>query len=223
MADQNYWADFTNLYALSKTLRFELKPVGPTLDHMKANDILMHDEQRAAAYQEIKPLFDDLHAEFITDSLSATAIDWTTYFEVYQRFRREQDKGQKRAIQKEINGIEKDLRSLVTKYFSTTADTWKLRHNSSHEKPVLLDKSFKILTENGILKVLAEKHKDEPDHLAAIKLFEGFFTYFTGFNQNRENYYSADEETTAVSHRIVNENLPIFCSNILQHQKYTYL
>jgi len=221
MADQNYWADFTNLYALSKTLRFELKPVGPTLDHMKANDILMHDEQRAAAYQEIKPLFDDLHAEFITDSLSATAIDWTTYFEVYQRFRREQDKGQKRAIQKEINGIEKDLRSLVTKYFSTTADTWKLRHNSSHEKPVLLDKSFKILTENGILKVLAEKHKDEPDHLAAIKLFEGFFTYFTGFNQNRENYYSADEETTAVSHRIVNENLPIFCSNILQHQKYT--
>ncbi|MDR1987441.1 MAG: hypothetical protein LBQ24_01385 [Candidatus Peribacteria bacterium] len=54
---------------------------------------------------------------------------------------------------------------------------------------------------------------------------EKFFTYFSGFNQNRENYYSADDKSTAVSNRIVNENLPKFVDNILlfEKQKYEYV
>ena len=55
--------------------------------------------------------------------------------------------------------------------------------------------------------------------------FKGFYTYFTGFNQNRENYYQTDGKVTAVSYRIVDENLPKFCDNILvfQSKKEEYL
>ena len=34
-----------------------------------------------------------------------------------------------------------------------------------------------------------EKGFSEKEILEHLKVFEGFFTYFSGFNQNRENYY----------------------------------
>ncbi len=34
--------DFTNLYQLSKTLRFELKPVGNTKENIEAKVLLIH-------------------------------------------------------------------------------------------------------------------------------------------------------------------------------------
>lgn len=39
--------NFTGLYQLSKTLRFELKPVGKTLENIQKNGLLTQDEQRA--------------------------------------------------------------------------------------------------------------------------------------------------------------------------------
>ena len=38
--------DFKNLYQLSKTLRFELKPEGKTLDYMQEKGLLNQDEVR---------------------------------------------------------------------------------------------------------------------------------------------------------------------------------
>ena len=46
-----------------------------------------------------------------------------------------------------------------------------------------------------------------------------FFTYFSGFNQNRENYYSADDKATSVSNRIIGDNLPKFVDNIFSFEK----
>ena len=39
--------NFTNLYQISKTLRFELKPIGKTLEHILKNGILDNDEHPA--------------------------------------------------------------------------------------------------------------------------------------------------------------------------------
>lgn len=38
---------FTNLYQLSKTLRFELKPIGITKENIETSGILERDNQRA--------------------------------------------------------------------------------------------------------------------------------------------------------------------------------
>ena len=60
---------FTNLYPLSKTLRFELKPIGNTEEFIIKNGILNQDQHRADSYKEVKKIIDDYHRSFIESSL----------------------------------------------------------------------------------------------------------------------------------------------------------
>jgi len=39
-AKQSIWDDFTNIYSIEKTLRFELKPVGKTLEHIHKEGLI---------------------------------------------------------------------------------------------------------------------------------------------------------------------------------------
>lgn len=50
--------DFTNLYSLSKTLRFELRPIGKTLNNIKSTGILAEDNHRAESYKKVKIIID---------------------------------------------------------------------------------------------------------------------------------------------------------------------
>ena len=59
MLDMNKTAEktlknFTNQFPISKTLRFELKPIGETLEYIKVNNILNEDRIREENYQELK-------------------------------------------------------------------------------------------------------------------------------------------------------------------------
>ena len=47
-----------------------------------------------------------------------------------------------------------------------------------------------------------------------VKEFWGFTTYFVGFFDNRKNMYTAEEKSTGIAYRLVNENLPKFIDNI---------
>ena len=60
---------FTNLYPISKTLRFELQPIGKTKENIEKNGILARDEKRAEDYQRVKNFIDDYHKQFIKDRL----------------------------------------------------------------------------------------------------------------------------------------------------------
>ncbi|MFA6100545.1 MAG: type V CRISPR-associated protein Cas12a/Cpf1 [Victivallaceae bacterium] len=70
-------ANFTNQYQLSKTLRFELKPVGQTAEWIKKHNIIDvdgdkltgEDADRAVNYKYAKLLLDELHRQFIEDAL----------------------------------------------------------------------------------------------------------------------------------------------------------
>ena len=57
--------DFKRLYLLSKTLRFEAKPSGATLDNIVKSGLLDEDEHRAASYVKVKKLIDEYHKVFI--------------------------------------------------------------------------------------------------------------------------------------------------------------
>ncbi len=247
MATTSVFDKFTNRYALSKTLRFELKPVGKTRENIeKVNPGLFHDQEIEDAYQALKPVFDILHEEFITKSLENSAakkISVAEYFDFYKEFRAEQDKSKKNKIEKELEKIENNLR----KYFSSI---WLAQGNDFKQtvgrdekgKEILKENGFKVLTEAGILKYI-KKHIEQ---YAAMNLltrdgkkvevkalekalgtaqakgvFEGFFTYFGGFNQNRENYYSTEAKATGVANRIITENLPKFCDNVIEFKQRT--
>ena len=53
--------NFTNLYPLSKTLRFELIPKGETLHNIEKHGLLTEDINRANDYKEVKRIIDDYH------------------------------------------------------------------------------------------------------------------------------------------------------------------
>ncbi|MBP5709876.1 MAG: hypothetical protein J6W84_02755, partial [Bacteroidales bacterium] len=96
------YSDFTNLYSLSKTLRFELKPIGKTaetfkqwLEEMKNTELVVDndsnlfvkDKKIKEAYLAIKPIMDKLHEQFIEKSLlsdKAKGIDFSKYYEAYK-------------------------------------------------------------------------------------------------------------------------------------------
>ncbi len=82
-------SNFKNLYPLSKTLRFELKPVGKTLEHIEKNGILKQDDDRAESYKKVKKIIDEYHKKFIDDSLAAfETIDENTIFKFEENIKK---------------------------------------------------------------------------------------------------------------------------------------
>lgn len=63
----NFFSSFIKKYSLSKTLRFELKPVGKTAEHIKK--LLSDDEILAEKYKQAKKIIDEYHKDFISRKL----------------------------------------------------------------------------------------------------------------------------------------------------------
>lgn len=220
--------DFTGKYALSKTLRFELKPIGKTLENMRTQfeydeDLrtFMKDQNIEDSYQALKPVLDTIHEEFINESLESESvknIDFSSYLNLYAR--------KSDVKENDLKLEEKKLRSAFDVAYAEVAELWKNTAGETEKgKGIFGEKSFKILTEAGILEYIRKNASRFSDILSVeeiqkcLKTFEGFFTYFSGFSQNRENYYTTkNEKATAVATRIVHDNLPTFCDNILVFQ-----
>ena len=60
---------------------------------------------------------------------------------------------------------------------------------------------------------------EREDEKKVIESFQKFSTYFVGFFENRKNMYSEEEKSTAVSYRVVNQNLPKFVDNLRIFEK----
>ena len=74
MKIQSVFQNFTNQYSVSKTLKFELKPVGKTLQMLKENRVLENDKQIDENYHKAKVFFDRLHREFVIEALTGASI-----------------------------------------------------------------------------------------------------------------------------------------------------
>ena len=66
-------------------------------------------------------------------------------------------------------------------------------------------------------------YKENQEKMQDIGEFNRFTTYFTGYNKNRENMYSEEDKSTAISYRLINENLPTFIDNIKIYKKIVSL
>lgn len=186
---------FTNLYSLSKTLRFELIPQGKTLENIQKSGILEQDNSRAEKYEKIKKIIDDYHKFFIEQSFKDKKIDsylLTQYFELFKI--KEKDDRQKN----DFKTIQEKLRKNIISFF----DKNKLKRLFGKE----------IIKED-----LSNFVKEEDKNL--ISEFDKFTTYFVGFHKNRKNMYSEEEKSTSIAYRIINENLPKFINNIFAFEK----
>ena len=190
--------NFTGLYPLPKTLRFELKPIGKTLEYIEKSELLERDSHRAEIYVKVKEIIDNYHKQFIEDSLRDFKLKYNNegkkdsleeYFYYYKLKNR--DDRQK----KDFEEIQKNLRKQIVSRFK------------EHEKYNNLFGN-KLIREDLLEFVNDEKEK------SLIGEFKDFTTYFTGFHENRKNIYSEEDKSTAIAYRLIHENLPKFIDNI---------
>ena len=108
---------FTNLYSLSKTLRFELIPVEGTAETIQQNGILAEDKKLADSYQKIKPTLDAFHRAFIDRCLSEVKLEnLDRYYDLYHVG--DEEKRTKK-YQDEFKSVKNALRKEVVSYFKS--------------------------------------------------------------------------------------------------------
>jgi hypothetical protein len=203
---------FTHLYPISKTLRFELKPVGDTQKNIKKDEILENDNNKADSYQKLKPIIDDFHRDFIEKSLNGLSLDWQELANKIQDIKKIKlnrgDKDYQKQL-KDKQNLEKELQTLQGKYRKDI-----ISYLSKNAEYKLTD----ITKADLIKKILPEwlQDKNEKELLKEFKSFDG---YFTGFHENRKNIYTDKEQTTALPYRIVNDNFVKFNSNLQIYTK----
>lgn len=199
--------NFSNLYQLSKTLRFELIPQGKTLEYIQKNGLLENDQQRAESYKVVKKIIDEYHKDFIEKALNGLCLQYENvnsqnsleeYYHYYS-IKQKADNEKKTFVK-----IQENLRKQIVQRF---------------EKDDACKEQFKRLFAKELIKEDLKSYVTTEEELKVVSEFENFTTYFTGFHENRKNMYKAEEISTAIPYRLIHENLPKFIDNISSFEK----
>lgn len=217
---------FTNLYSVSKTLRFELRPIGKTKENIEQNGILERDNQRAVDYKAIKKVIDEYHKVFIeltldnyVDKLSDDdKVVWEEALNEYYLLYHLPSSDPNR--KNEMTKVQDILRKLISEQF-TRSDKYKRLFGKELIKEDLAEFVNTPFFENYIRKQKGnedmsdgEVHEIQEKVIQEIDQFRDFTTYFSGFYENRKNMYVSDDKSTSIAHRIISENLPKFVDNM---------
>ena len=199
----NTFNELSGLYSLSKTLQFELKPIGKTLENIEKKGIIEQDTQRDVEYKKVKGIIDNYHKAFIkmclwnlelkleSDGHSDSLEDYVRLASIIRR-------GELDEI--EFSKVKDNLRKQIVSAFkngNSYGDLFKKELIQEHLPNFVTDEAEKQMVDN----------------------FSKFTTYFSGFHKNRENMYSDEEKSTAIAYRLIHENLPIFIDNIKTFKK----
>ena len=194
---------FMRVYPLSKTLRFELRPIGRTLEFITSSGILEQDQHRAKSYVQVKEIIDEYHKAFIESVLTDFKLVYAdegkknSLEEFYTCYMcKSKDDAQKKLFE-EIQG---KLRKQIADCFSK-------------------DDKFKRIDKKELIKEDLVNFVTNQEDRLLIDEFRDFTTYFDGFHKNRKNMYSAEAQSTAIAYRLIHENLPKFIDNILVFDK----
>lgn len=181
---------FVGCYSTSKTLRFKAIPVWETQDNLSAKRIIEEDETRAAEYILVKRFMDRIHKDFVERVLQNAKLQGLEeYIDLFCKTSKSE---------KDISELEKremDLRKQLAKLFSD-------------------DMEYDKLLGEGMLKELLPSKLDNSQEKEIVSHFQGFYTAFKGFEDNRRNMYSAEPIATSICYRIINDNLPKFITNL---------
>lgn len=186
--------DFINKYSVPKTLKFELIPIGNTSENIKKYKIIETDRELEKGYEKVKLLIDEYHRSFISRVLNN--IEFGESLLKYEEFYSHNTdlKREKFEIHK------KEMRKKISKAFKDAG-------------------AAELFKNTLITKLLPGLYEGKDEVLNVLNLFKKFTTYFKNFHENRKNIYSSEEKSTAISYRIINENLPIFIHNIKTYER----
>ena len=187
---------FTHKYKLAKTLRFELRPIGKTVETFRTK-FLPGDIRRHEAYEAVKAILDNEHKTLLERSLSnPPQLDWKALAQAYTAYQlSDKSKEAKEALAEQTAKYRKEL----VKHFKD-------------------DKAFAPLTKStpkDLFESLKKRYDAQKQPLPqALETFFKFSCYFKGFQENRNNIYSDAEQATAAANRAVNVNFPKFLDDV---------
>ena len=182
--------EYTHLYSVSKTLRFELIPQGKTQEYIEKNGILEEDFHRQESYRKVKTILDRYYKDFISTSLETVHLNGLEeYAECYYKAHKNASY-EKILVQKKA-----DLRKQIIAQIEAQEG-----YDSLFNKDLILKCMPAYCTENEELSLLEE--------------FKSFTTYFIGFWENRRNIFSSEGKSTSLAYRAIDQNLSRFLDNI---------
>lgn len=184
--------NFTNQFPISKTLRFELKPIGETLEYIKVNNILNEDRIREENYQELKKVLDREYNDMLTRILKNFETDWINLADALT-----------------LNSDVVNRREIINEEKEKVAG--KLNEH--------IKKNTKNMFTEKFLKAVLEYEDITDRERQLIEHFKGFSTYLTTYFQNRENIFLETGKGVSAINRIVNENFPRFLDGVKNYKK----
>ena len=205
--------DFIGLYKMSKTLRFELKPVGATFENMKKSGVLERDFVRAEKYQMMKDILDLQHKALLERTLSSV--------DNFTRCMGEKEQKKYAVILAENGVLNWEILAKAFEDFRTSSKDKESRdklesvcasYRTLIAEIIKSDDKYKCLAastpKDFIKEFLANEGSGDAAEKLAVETFNGFACYFTGFQENRSNIYSDKAQKTSAANRAVNENFP---------------
>lgn len=218
LKNQNIFSNFTNLYSLSKTLRFELKPIGKTEEFLKKNKVFEKDKKIADSYKEAKKYFNILHREFIDNALSDLKLPTDFYKDFGNKFLAwKENKNKTSFIEREKSA--RKLRTSILDGFNKKANEWRDEYSKSikdekKKKKILELEGMDVFFKVEVFDFLKQKYPEaQIDGMSIFNPFNKFSGYFRKFHETRKNFYKDDGTSTAIPTRIIDNNLTKFLEN----------
>ena len=181
-------------YPVSKTLTFQLVPVGKTRQFIEEKNILESDLDKLEKSKKVKGYLDRIHRSFIQDILAKNILDVTELERLFTELQKETDAAKKAGIRKLIRTEEDKKRNEISSWF--------------HK-----EKDFKELFGAAVFKNKIKDFTTE-NELKDVEVFNRFTQYFVSYNEGREHIYSKDDTHDTIAFRIVNENFRIYFENL---------
>ena len=183
--------DFTGIYGISQTMKFELRPIGATAERLEASGLLEQDFKRADDYPKVKEFLDGKHKLFLEKTLAKiTDFNWQPLADTLDAF--QCDPSQRKALENQQSEYRKKIIDKIK-----------------------ADEDYDTLVKDPTpSKLFKREIEQNPEVLAEVKTFERFACYFKGYQENRANIYSAEAQQTSAAHRAVNDNFTKFATAV---------
>lgn len=190
----NTYEELTGLYSFKKTISLALNPIGETLRHIEEKGFIAQDEQRAEDYKKVKDIIDRYHKYFITmclDGFKFSTDKLMKYVALAENAKRDEDA---------FDEVKTQLRKEIVGAFSK-------------------NKTYGDLFGEKLIKQHLPNFVTDENEKRLVASFNEFTTYFEKFHKCRENMYSDEAKSTAIAHRLIHENLPMFYDNMKSFKK----
>ncbi len=201
-----------NNQQVTKTICFELKPVGETEENLKGNEIVIRERERLARAQEVKKIMDEFYKFYLEYSLQGKFLDaelFDSYCSYYFNSTKKDNEKKKMEEIEELfrkyianNFIDKD--SFFSGNFLNNLTTL---FGNDAEKIAELPSVYRKFRENNEERFFNEKNEN------LLNSFKNFSLYFDNYFKNRKFLFGGENKKGNIVYRSINENLPKFLDN----------